>query len=77
MAGRRVPSARGGRRDIGTTRNFEAERLIGQSRIFLEIGEVERRPAALAVSRAQGAYLQRPTVDDQREPIVVALWKLG
>ena len=52
---------------------LNAKRLIGQTDVFLEVGELERRAAALLVGGGQRPDLQRRAVDDQLQPVVVAL----
>src|SRR5919107_5800888 len=59
--------------DISSARDLERERLIGQSDVFLEVGELERGTAPLRIGGTQGFDLERPAIDDDLKPVVVPL----
>src|SRR3954464_14874395 len=71
---RRMSAARTGRDDIDTSRNLENERAVGDAGILAIVSELEGRTAALGIRRGQSAKLQRRAIDDDDEPVVVALF---
>src|SRR3954468_19449146 len=62
---------------LGSTRDLELEHLIGQTGVLLEVGELERRTAPLALGRAQRSNLQCAPVHDNLEPVVIPLGQPG
>ena len=63
--------------DIGSAGNLEREGLIGQSGVFLEIRESERRSAPLLVGGGQRARTKRLASAAAIQPVVVPLGFLG
>src|SRR5205809_4132520 len=59
--------------NIDSLRNPELERLVGDARVLAIVVERERRAAALTIGGSQRADLQRLAIDDEDEPVVVAL----
>ena len=62
--------------DIGSARDLERERLIGQSDVFLEIGELERRRPPWLSAAVSVRICSVPAIDDDLQPVVVALRQL-
>src|SRR4051794_30124591 len=62
---------------LGSTRDLELEYLIGHTDVLLQVGELERRAAPLALRRAQRANLERAPVHDNLKPVVIPLGQAG
>src|SRR4029077_1102134 len=70
--GRMGSASRVGIDDIGASRDLELEHLVGEAGVLSVVRERERRTSPL-VGCCKAADLQRRTVDDDYQPVVVAL----
>src|SRR6266702_6173876 len=68
-----MSAIRAGGDDIGAPRDLELEGLVRQTGVLAIVAELERRAPRLLIGRRQRANLQRGAIDDELEPVIVAL----
>src|SRR4051795_9529184 len=72
----RINARRRSADNVDPFRDLEFEGLVGETGVLAIVAEGERRPAALHVGGGERADLQRLAIDDEDEPVVVALLAL-